>query len=458
MHGMRQVVNICRSDSCNTNPAILSEVDTVVFRQLCNLIRIHACKAEHSNLVSDMLPVSWRTFFLQSILEFVSHGDYSVGHALDILQPRCSKWCIVENELSNPCSSQRRIRICWTDDDLDLRHDSVCFFFRSTDQSKSSYSFTIQSHVLCKGLSESYLMSILNKLPQCRGISINVSWSKSLISHVKEGEKPLWFDNVGDLLPLLGFWINSSRVVSTGMKKDNRSFRYLREIFQSSLEVKSTGLGFVVSILLDSKTCSGKERNMITPRWVRHPDFFGSFSEFTQVKSSDCKRSCSWNSLDSDIKTILNDGAVVSKGKVCSSLRKLRNTTDRQVFLVHSGLKYPLLCFSDWRKNIGFAIIISVCSNTQRDLLGIRVLFEGFCYSKNGIWRTHLYVRPPRTVKQLIIGLWFWTCYSTYLCLVTDTPFRVIGRHLRTVFGTWLRAMIFPLFGSNTHNFVSSIM
>ena len=52
-------------------------------------------------------------------------------------------------------------------------------------------------------------------------------------------------------------------------------------------------------------------------------------------------------------------------------------------------------------EDIRFPIVISICSNTQIDFLWIGVSFIRFCNSENSIWWAHLYMRPPRTIKNI---------------------------------------------------------
>jgi len=52
-------------------------------------------------------------------------------------------------------------------------------------------------------------------------------------------------------------------------------------------------------------------------------------------------------------------------------------------------------------EDIRFSIVISICSNTKIDFLWIGVSFICFCNSENSIWWAHLYMRPPRTIKNV---------------------------------------------------------
>ena len=58
-------------------------------------------------------------------------------------------------------------------------------------------------------------------------------------------------------------------------------------------------------------------------------------------------------------------------------------------------------------EDIRFPIVISICSNTQIDFLWIGVSFKRFCNSKNCIWWAHLYMRPPRTIKNIYSTITF---------------------------------------------------
>jgi len=51
------------------------------------LVNFKSSEAEHANLISDVLPVMLRAFWLQVVDKLRSHWDDAIGHSLHVLQP-----------------------------------------------------------------------------------------------------------------------------------------------------------------------------------------------------------------------------------------------------------------------------------------------------------------------------------------------------------------------------------
>ena len=58
VHGLCQIANILGGDASHGDPAILGEVDAEVLGDGRHLVLGHPGKAEHTNLVSNVLPVA----------------------------------------------------------------------------------------------------------------------------------------------------------------------------------------------------------------------------------------------------------------------------------------------------------------------------------------------------------------------------------------------------------------
>ena len=69
------MADVSGGDSGDGNSAILGEVNTVVLRDLRNLLRGHPSEGKHSNLVSDVFPVTRGT--LKSFLIFPKYENIS---------------------------------------------------------------------------------------------------------------------------------------------------------------------------------------------------------------------------------------------------------------------------------------------------------------------------------------------------------------------------------------------
>lgn len=58
MHGVSEILDIAARDASHRDATVLGQEDAVVLGKLFHLISGHAGEAEHSDLVSNMLPVA----------------------------------------------------------------------------------------------------------------------------------------------------------------------------------------------------------------------------------------------------------------------------------------------------------------------------------------------------------------------------------------------------------------
>ena len=65
-------------------------------------------------------------------------------------------------------------------------------------------------------------MTILDKLPEGKGVGVWISTGESLVSHIKEDKEIFLLDELGQFSPLIGSWVNTGRVVSTSVQEDGR--------------------------------------------------------------------------------------------------------------------------------------------------------------------------------------------------------------------------------------------
>jgi hypothetical protein len=70
-------------------------------------------------------PVVLAAELLEVLLEESTHGDDAVGHALDLTKPLLVQRRIVEDLRGDASTVDWRVRVEWTDEDLDLRIDAL---------------------------------------------------------------------------------------------------------------------------------------------------------------------------------------------------------------------------------------------------------------------------------------------------------------------------------------------
>ena len=98
------------------------------------------------------------------------------------------------------------------------------------------------------------------------------------------GERNL--GQLGDLLPLLLRGINTSGIVGTGVEEDHGLLGGSLEILNQTLEVKSTGLGIIVSVVLDLNARVIEDGDVVSPGWVGDINSLGGLVELGQELGS----------------------------------------------------------------------------------------------------------------------------------------------------------------------------
>lgn len=107
------------------------------------------------------------------------------------------------------------IRICGSDDNLQLTVDPSLLFGVGGCQGERANTFAIESHVLGKGLGKGDMMALRNKMAHSECVTRCGTRGESLVSHIEEGEKLPLFNDIGDLCPLLLSRVNASWIVGT---------------------------------------------------------------------------------------------------------------------------------------------------------------------------------------------------------------------------------------------------
>merc|ERR1719400_172541 len=163
MHGFRQVTNIARGDTSHGNSAILSEVDGVVLDDVAHLLSGHASEAEHSNLVSDVLPVVRAALLGKSFPQGCPHTDDPVCHCLYVLHPLLPQGRVGHHLSSDPCAVAGRVGVQWPDNDLDLRLHPGGLLLVLALHSEGSSPFAVETHVLGEALGQENSVALVNK-------------------------------------------------------------------------------------------------------------------------------------------------------------------------------------------------------------------------------------------------------------------------------------------------------
>ena len=93
---------------------------------------------------------------------------------------------------------------------------------------EAASSLTIEAEILCEGLSNAELESLLNEVSYSPGILRKITGRKTLVCTIEERGVRLLLQESRQFLPLFLGWIDTSRVVCAGMEEDDAVIRSLR--------------------------------------------------------------------------------------------------------------------------------------------------------------------------------------------------------------------------------------
>jgi len=215
--GLCKTSDVRTRDTSNTDSSILGRIDAVFRRELVHLLLCKSSVGEHADLVGDMVPVVLAAQLLEVLLEECAHGDDAVSHTLDLTQPLLVESWVVEDGAGDTSSVNRWVRVERSDEDLDLRVDSLLLICVCADDGECTDTFTVQTHVLGETLGKTDLVTLLEEVPHSVGVLVCVTTCESLVCHIEEWEVLSLLDSLTNRMPLLLRWVDTSRVVRTSV-------------------------------------------------------------------------------------------------------------------------------------------------------------------------------------------------------------------------------------------------
>lgn len=382
-----QSADVLRGDSGNGDSAVLGSVDGELLGKSLNLLRRQTGVAEHTNLRGDVVPVLLGAKSLEVLLEQSSHLDHSVGHLLDLTEPLLLELGVVEDGGGDSGTVDGGVGVEGSDDNLQLRVNSVLLGGVLADKRESTDSLTVKTHVLGEGLAQSNLVALLDKVSDGVGVSVDVTGGKALVGHVEEGEVALGLDDLLNLSPLLGSGVNTGGVVGTGVQKDGGSVGGSLQVGEQTLKVEGNVLGVVVPVGGGLEAGGGENGLVVSPRRLGEQNLLGGV-ELVEELGSDSQSTGTGDGLGDGNSVLEDGGGVGAVSELGSSLGEGGDSGDGGVLLVEGLVHHLLLGLSDGGKNEGLSAVISVGANTEVDLLLKGVLLERLGDSENGVGGT----------------------------------------------------------------------
>ena len=143
--GLRETADVLAGDTGNGNTTILGSIDAVLLGELVHLLRGQAGVSKHANLAGDVAPVVLAAELLEVLLEESTHGDDAVSHLLDLTEPLLVESRAVEDLGGDAGTVNGRVGVQRSDDDLELRVDTLLLVGIGADEGEGTNTLTIET-------------------------------------------------------------------------------------------------------------------------------------------------------------------------------------------------------------------------------------------------------------------------------------------------------------------------
>ena len=207
-------------------------------------------------------------------------------------------------------------------------------------------------------------MALLDEVANGEGILVSVSTGEALVGHIEEGVVAVLLDNVAQSAPLLLGRVDTSGVVSASVEKDNAALGHVLDVLDHTLEVETDGVLVVVAVLLDLEARVLEDSIVVGPTGVGDVDGLVARVEALEESTTDSEGTSTRDGLGDDDSALLKRCRV---GTICEDgggLGEVGYTSNASVFLVKVLLDDSLLGLLHRGKDVGLALVVTVCANT----------------------------------------------------------------------------------------------
>jgi hypothetical protein len=221
------------------------------------------------------------------------------------------------------------------------------------------------------------------------------------------------FADLGDLLPLGRRRVDTGRVMGTGVEEDGGTGGSSLQVSDHTLVVKGDGVLVVVAVVLGLEAGILEDSLVVGPGRGRDANLLLAGAPALEESSSEAESAGAGDGLGDG--ELVEDGRVVSVGKLGGSLREAGHTGDASVLLVGLALDNALLGLADGGEDVGLARVIAVGTNAKIDLLAVGVGFESLGDTQDSLNRSivrekgdvcHVQSRDAETGKLWQEGYW----------------------------------------------------
>jgi len=270
--GLRDVVDIAWIDTSHGNAAVLGHVDVEFFNHPFDLCGVQACERKHADLISDVVPGTWRTLGFNSFSKCRAHIVDAVGHQLQLVKPFFLQlWC-GQHFVDDSSSMAWGTRVRLADKNFDLGKHRCCQFLPICLDMDVADALAVQPEVFGERLSDEVLQArllehelghtILHKIARCIALVCIINYRNELarLTHLHNG------------LPLVCVGVNTCWILRTGVQKHCFTLWDFVQSCHASVEVKATGGLMVVRVLGRFKPSPLENSGVVAPGWVWNVD------------------------------------------------------------------------------------------------------------------------------------------------------------------------------------------
>jgi len=355
------------------------------------LLHGQASEGEHANLGSDVGPVTLDSLSLEGGAESLPHVVHAGADGDELIEPLLAESGVVENASSNSGTMLRRGRVVGANDDLDLREDAGGGILVRADEMHAASTLTVETHDLSEGLSDDHLEALGEEEAEAIGILVEAAGGETLVGSVEEGVKLVALANISDLLPLSLRGVDTCRVVSTGVEENARAGLSALEVGEHASDIEALGRLVEVAVLADVDASSLEDGVVVAPGRVANVE--GGRPELGKEFSNDTESTSAGEGLHASDVFVTNERAVEAEEDTLGALTELGETVDREVLLVEGHVSDDGgLSGADDGEDERLAVVVTVCSNTEVDLVRVLVILEAGGEAKDGVDGGHRHV------------------------------------------------------------------
>ena len=358
--------------TAHRDSSVLGHVNVMLLHHGFTLSDRESGEREHTNLVEDVVPVALGLHLVEVLFQKSSHFRNSISDVNEFVQPLLSHDWVVQDHSSNSGTMEWWGRVVASHNNFNLGHNLGGGALVSADEMESSTSFSVETHDLGEGLGNDHFETLVEEVSEANTVLVQVSGDETLIGSVEEWVKVVLLADLGNSLPLVESWVDTSWVVSAGVQKNDGSWGSSLQVSDHTFEIKTLGLLVEISVLSDIHADLVEDLVVVSPGWVAQIDWSGSV--LVKEISDDSESTSSRQSLEGGNSSTVDILVVPAEKDTSGTFGEVSDSVNWEVFLIQLVVFSDfLLSSSDAFEDNWLAIVVSVGTDSEVDLFGVLV-------------------------------------------------------------------------------------